>query len=56
MELGSMPLNEMQKRNAAQGEEIRDLKQQMAEMKVLNQETQLALRRLQAKDEFVAQR
>jgi hypothetical protein len=42
--------------NAAQTAEIRDLKQQMAELKALNQETQVALRKLQAKDEFVAQR
>jgi hypothetical protein len=48
---------------AGQAAEIRDLKQQqfrtqqeMAELKALNQATQVALRRLQAKDEFVAQR
>jgi len=62
-ELAPMLLNEVQKRdaaqdqqNAAQTAEIRDLKQQMAELKALNQATQVALRELQAKDEFVAQR
>jgi Chaperone of endosialidase len=39
-----------------QASEMRDLKQQVAELKDLNQTTQVALRKLQAKDEFVAQR
>jgi Chaperone of endosialidase len=54
-ELAPMLLNEMQKRNAAQDVEIRELKQQMADLKNLNQATQVALRKLQAKDELVAQ-
>jgi hypothetical protein len=55
-ELAPMLLNEMQKINATQDAEMRDLKQQVAELKALNQATQVALRELQAKDEFVAQR
>jgi hypothetical protein len=55
-ELAPMLLNEVQKKNATQDAEIRDLKQQMAELKDLNQATQVALRKLQAKDELVAQR
>jgi hypothetical protein len=35
---------------------IRDLKQQMAELKALNQATQLALRKLEARDQLVARR
>jgi hypothetical protein len=54
-ELAPMLLNEMKKRNAAQEAEMRDLKLQVAELKTLNQATQLALRKLQAKDDFVAQ-
>jgi hypothetical protein len=54
-ELAPMLLNEMQTRNAAQDVEIRELKQQMADLKNLNQATQVALRKLQAKDELVAQ-
>ena len=60
----------LSEQNAAQATEIRDLKQQqlatyaeqqqmqhqMAELKDLNQATQAALRKLQAKDELVAQR
>jgi hypothetical protein len=65
-ELAPMLLNEAQQQQqkiAAQGAAMRDLKQQqfrtqqeMAELKALNQATQVALRKLQAKDEFVAQR
>jgi hypothetical protein len=62
-ELAPMLLNEMQKKNVAQDAEIRDLKQQqlrmqqqMAELKTLNQATQVALQKLQAKDELMAQR
>jgi hypothetical protein len=51
-----MLLNEMQKRNAAQDAEMRDVKLQVAELKALNQAAQLALRKLQAKDEFAARR
>jgi hypothetical protein len=35
---------------------MRDLKRQVAELTDLNQTTQIALRKLQANDEFVAQR
>jgi hypothetical protein len=55
-ELAPMLLNEIQKRNAAQEAEMRDLKLQVAELKALNHATQLALRNLQAKDDFIAQR
>jgi hypothetical protein len=68
-ELAPMLLNEVQRitaqvgknaaqeqQNAVQAAEIRDLKLQMAALKALNQSTQVALRKLQAKDEFVAQR
>jgi Chaperone of endosialidase len=62
-ELAPMLLNEVQQQRTqmtekidAQAAEIRDLKQQMAELKALNQATQVALRKLQAKDEFVARR
>ena len=65
-ELAPMLLNEAQrehKKFAAQDAEIRDLKQQqlrtqqqMAELKVLNQATQVALRTLQTKDQLVGQR
>jgi hypothetical protein len=58
-ELAPMLLNEVQQQAA----EIRDLKQQqlrmqqqVAELKDLNQATQVALRKVQPKDEFVAQR
>jgi hypothetical protein len=51
-ELAPMLLNETQQQAA----ETRDLKLQVAELKALNQATQVALRKLQAKDEFVAQR
>jgi hypothetical protein len=63
-------LNEMQKRNAAQDAEIRDLKQQLVtqssqlrstqqqvtELQDLKQELHAALGKLQSKDELVAQR
>jgi hypothetical protein len=39
-----------------QAAEIRDLKQQMTELKTLNEATQVALLKLQSKDERVAQR
>jgi hypothetical protein len=62
-ELAPMLLNEMQKKNVAQDAEIRDLKQQqlrmqqqMAELKTLNEETQGALQKLQAKEQLMAQR
>jgi hypothetical protein len=58
-ELAPMLLNEAQRQqriNEAQAAETRDLKQQVAELKALNQATQVALRKIQAKDEFVAQR
>jgi hypothetical protein len=45
-ELAPMLLNEAQK----QAEEIRDLKQQLAELKDLNQATLAALQNLQVKD------
>ena len=51
-ELAPMLLNEAQKRAA----EIRDLKQELAKMRILKQATQVALQKLQSKDEFVAQR
>ena len=47
-ELAPMLLNEVQKRNAAQDAQIRDLKQQVAELRA-------ALQSLHAKDERVAQ-
>ena len=40
---------------AFQAEQVR-MQQQMAELKTLNEETQVALQKLQAKDELVAQR
>jgi hypothetical protein len=58
-ELAPMLLNEVQQQAAT----IRDLKQvqfrtqqEMAELKVLNQATQVALQELKAKDELIAQR
>jgi hypothetical protein len=51
-ELAPMLLNQAQQQAA----EIRDLKQQVAEMKALNQTTQIALQKLQSKDQLVAQR
>jgi hypothetical protein len=52
-----------EQQNAVQAAEIRELKQQqlrtqqeMAELKALNQATQVALRKLQARDQLVAQR
>ena len=47
-ELAPMLLNEVQRRNAAQDAQIRDLKQQVAELRA-------ALQSLHAKDERVAQ-
>jgi hypothetical protein len=62
-ELAPMLLNEVQQQRAqttekidAQAAEIRDLKQQVTELKALNQATQVALRNLQSKEELVAQR
>jgi hypothetical protein len=58
-ELAPMLLNEAQRQQqmiAAQAAEIRDLKQQMAEVKNLKQATQVALQKLQASVAFVAQR
>jgi Chaperone of endosialidase len=58
-ELAPMLLNEVQKQqriNEAQAAETRDLKQQVTELKALNQATQVALRNLQSKEELVAQR
>jgi hypothetical protein len=49
-------LSRLRKQVQRQGAEIRDLKQQMAEMKTLNEATQVALQKLQPKDELVAQR
>jgi hypothetical protein len=54
-----MLLNEVQQqqhKNAAEDAEIRDLKQQMAQMKALNYAMQVALRKLQVRDEFVNRR
>ena len=48
-ELAPMLLNEVQQQQqkiASQGAEIRDLEQQMAEMKAANQATQAVLRKL----------
>jgi hypothetical protein len=65
-ELAPMLLNEMQKQQrkiAAQSEtittqeaELRTVRQQLAELAVLNQATQAAIKKLQAKNEFVARR
>jgi type II secretory pathway component PulJ len=58
-ELAPMLLNEAQQQKQkidAQDAEIRELKQQMAALKDLNQATQVALQRLLAKEELVAQR
>jgi hypothetical protein len=65
-ELAPMLLNEVQKQqkaaavqaqaNAAQAAEIRDLKQEVAELHNLKQEMRAALVKLQSKDELVAQR
>jgi hypothetical protein len=46
----------LQREVRRQAAEIRDLKQEMAELKANNRATQLALQKLQAKDELVAQR
>jgi uncharacterized coiled-coil protein SlyX len=43
-------------RNAGQGAEIRALKRQMAELTMINQATQVALRKLLAREQFVVQR
>jgi hypothetical protein len=50
--LAPMLLNEEQKQAA----EMRDLRQQVAELRNLNEAMQAALRKLQPKDAFVAQR
>jgi hypothetical protein len=42
-------------KNTGQGAEIRALKRQMAELSVINQATQVALRKLLAREEFVVQ-
>jgi hypothetical protein len=58
-ELAPMLLNEVQKqqqKNAAQEVEIRDLKQQVAELKDLKQELRAALLKLNAKEELIAHR
>jgi trimeric autotransporter adhesin len=58
-ELAPMLLSEAQQQQqelTAQASEMRDLKQQVAELKALNLATQVALRELQAKGEFVAER
>ena len=62
-ELAPMLLNEMQKKNAAQDAEIRNLKQQqlraqqqMAELMALNRATQEALQKLQSQNASVAGR
>jgi hypothetical protein len=65
-ELAPMLLNEVQQQQrkmatqeettASQGAELRTVQQQLAELTILNQATQVALRKLQATDEFVAQR
>jgi hypothetical protein len=62
-ELAPMLLNDVQKQRTqiaeiidAQAAEMRDLKRQVAELTDLNQTMQIALRKLQANDEFVAQR
>jgi hypothetical protein len=62
-ELAPMLLNEMQKNNAAQDQhnaiqaaEIRALKQEVSELKALNQATQAALQELEAKQQLIAQR
>jgi hypothetical protein len=51
-ELAPLLLNEVQQ----QATELRKLKRQMVELRTLNETTQVALRALQAKDAFVAQR
>jgi hypothetical protein len=58
-ELAPMLLNEAQRQqriNEAQAAEMRDLKQQLVELKAINQATQVALRKLQSEEELVAQR
>jgi hypothetical protein len=57
-ELAPMLLNEVQqqRKNATQDGEIRELKQEVSELKALNQATEVALRKLEARNEFVAQR
>lgn len=58
-ELAPMLLNVVQRQQQkvlAQGAEIRDLKQQMAEMKVFDRTTRDLLRKLQAQEEPVARR
>jgi hypothetical protein len=58
-ELAPMLLNEVQQqqtKNSAQDAKIRDLEQQVAKLTILNRATQVALRKLQSKDQIVAQR
>ena len=58
-ELAPMLLNEVQQqqaKNSAQDAKIRDLEQQVAKLAILNRATQVALRKLQNKDQIVAQR
>jgi trimeric autotransporter adhesin len=55
-ELAPMLLNELQKRNAAQDAQIRNLTQQVGELKDLKQELRAALMKLQAIDTLFAER
>jgi hypothetical protein len=58
-ELAPMLLNEVQQQQqkiATQAAQLRDVVQQLAALKEVNQATQVALRQLQAKEELVAQR
>jgi hypothetical protein len=55
-ELAPMLLNEMQQQHAQMTEKIEALTQQVAKLQTINQATQVALRKLLAKDELVAQR
>jgi Chaperone of endosialidase len=62
-ELAPMLLNEMQQQHTQMTEQIdaqaaamRDLKQKVEELKAINQATQVALQKIQAKDELTAQR
>jgi hypothetical protein len=58
-ELAPMLLNEVQQQQttiAAQAAQLHDVQHELAELKDLNRATQVAIRKLQAKDELVAQR